>query len=65
MRIIFYWIALATVCVAQAQNQTERRKAFSLEIAANETQQYAVNIPEGPYLSKKTLSRCIVARRCM
>ena len=35
-----------------SQNDIPKRNSFKLEIAANETQQYAADIPEGPYFVK-------------
>jgi hypothetical protein len=36
-----------------AQNTIEKRKAYVLELAANETQQYTTEIGEGPYFVKE------------
>ncbi|RXR18867.1 hypothetical protein [Flavobacterium stagni] len=35
-----------------SQNEVQKRNNFKLEIAANETQQYVADIPEGPYFVK-------------
>lgn len=43
---------LFIVAIAFGQNN---RKAFTLEIAANETQQYKVEIAEGPYFVKEKI----------
>lgn len=51
MKKILLLINLSIVLISTAQN----RKAFTLEIAANETQQYKAEIPESPYLVKEKI----------
>ncbi|MBD8083299.1 hypothetical protein [Chryseobacterium caseinilyticum] len=38
-----------------SQNDTPKRNSYKLEIAANETQQYAADIPESPYFVKEKI----------
>lgn len=38
-----------------SQNNTPKRNSYKLEIAANETQQYAADIPESPYFVKEKI----------
>jgi hypothetical protein len=38
-----------------SQNNKEKREAFSLEIAANETQQYGMDVQESPYFVKEKI----------
>lgn len=49
--ILFINLLIATVSIAQSNN----RKAFTLEIAANETEQYKAQIPESPYFVKEKI----------
>lgn len=52
MKKIILLIHLCIVSVTLAQTN---RKAFTLEIAADETHQYGANIPEGPYFVKEKI----------
>ena len=46
---------LISFSFCSAQKESEKRKAFTLEIAANETQQYQAEIAESPYFVKDKL----------
>lgn len=48
--ILFTNLLIFTVSIAQSN-----RKAFTLEIAADETQQYVAEIPESPYFIKEKM----------
>jgi hypothetical protein len=48
--LLFLLLLSVTVVLAQ-----ENRKAFTLEIAADETQQYEAAIPESPYFVKENI----------
>lgn len=50
-KILIFFIFLTTTFSFSQQN----RKAFTLEIAANETQQYKAEIPESPYFVKEKI----------
>ncbi|AWA31089.1 hypothetical protein HYN48_13885 [Flavobacterium magnum] len=47
MKILLVTVLFSSCCIAQTN-----RKAFKLEIAANETQQYVSDIDESPYFVK-------------
>jgi len=47
---LIFTLLLVTISFAQ-----EKRKAFTLEIAANETQQYKAEIPESPFFVKEKI----------
>jgi hypothetical protein len=52
MKKIFLITYLFVFSISFSQNN---RKAFTLEIAANETQQYKADIPESPYFVKEKI----------
>jgi len=48
-------LLLAFLLLSIFSNAQEKRKAFTLEIAADETQQYEAAIPESPYFVKDNI----------
>ncbi len=52
MKTLCIFLLLTGFSIGYAQKPIEKRKAFSLKIAASETQQYVADIPEGPYFVK-------------
>jgi hypothetical protein len=56
MKKTIFLIILFLSISLYSQNDKPKRSSYKLEIAANETQQYAADIPESPYFVKeKTL----------
>jgi hypothetical protein len=53
MRNLSLIITLLFSLLTYSQNDKEKRAAFKFEIAANETQQYAMNVEESPYFVKE------------
>lgn len=53
---VFIIIIISIFSVSSfSQNNKENREAYSLEIAANETQQYGMDIQESPYFVKEKI----------
>jgi hypothetical protein len=49
MKKVAVLLFLINFSISKSQNSRENRQAFTLEIAANETQQYKAEINEGPF----------------
>jgi len=47
--IILVLMVFSSVVYSQSENDKVNRSAFQLEIAANETYQYSMDVPESPY----------------
>ena len=55
MKKIIITLLLTFSLTLYSQNDKPKRSSYKLEIAANETQQYAADIPESPYFVKEKI----------
>ncbi len=55
MKKTIFLIILFLSISLYSQNDKPKRSSYKLEIAANETQQYAADIPESPYFVKEKI----------
>lgn len=53
MKTTFLIVSLFLFSICSSQNEIVKRKAYQLEIAVNETQQYAMDVRETPYFIKE------------